>query len=158
MKLFCDTLASGKYIPTKYANKGAAGGQNISLPLSWMEIPGGTKSFALSMIDRHPSAKGFVHWVVINISANARGISEGASRNPRKLPAGSVELRSGFGDTGYGGPQPPRGSSPHEYLITIYALNTPQLELGPTSPYTQFQTELTGRVLDSADLVAVFGG
>jgi hypothetical protein len=105
---FCDALASDKYIPAKYANKGTSGGQNISLPLSWTDIPHGTKLFALSMINRHPSAKGFVHWVMINMSANARGISEGASRNPRRLPAGSVELRNGFGDTGYGGPQPPK--------------------------------------------------
>jgi Raf kinase inhibitor-like YbhB/YbcL family protein len=157
MKLFCVALTSGKYIPTKYANKGTSGGQNISLPLSWADIPNGTKSFALSMVDRHPSAKGFVHWVVINISGNARGISEGASRNPRRLPAGSVELRSGFGDIGYGGPQLPKGSSPHEYLITLYSLNTPQLELGPISLFTEFQTELTGKVLHVADLVAEFG-
>ena len=145
-------------LAAKYANKGAAGGQNISLPLSWTDIPNGTKSFALSMIDRHPSAKGFVHWVVINMSANARGISEGASRNPRRLPAGSFELRNGFGDTGYGGPQPARGSSSHEYLITIYALNTSELQLGPISPFGQFQTELKGKALGSANLVATLSG
>jgi Raf kinase inhibitor-like YbhB/YbcL family protein len=156
MKLFCNALASGKYIPAKYANKGATGGQNTSLPLSWMDIPFGTESFALSMIDRHPSAKGFVHWVMINISANARGISEGASRNSRRLPVGSVELRNGFGDTGYGGPQPPKGSSSHEYLITLYALNTKELQLGPISLFEQFQSELTGKVLESVNLVAIF--
>ena len=157
MKLFCEVLASDKYIPAKYAGKGTAGGQNISLPLSWTDIPKGTKSFALSMIDRHPSAKGFVHWVVINMSANARGISAGASRNPRGLPTGSVELRNGFGETGYSGPRPPKGSSSHEYLITIYALNTSELQLGPISPFGQFQEELTGKVLDTANLVAIVG-
>jgi Raf kinase inhibitor-like YbhB/YbcL family protein len=158
MKLFCDALTSGKYIPAKYAAKGVAGGQNISLPFSWTDMPGGTQSFALSMVDRHPSAKGFVHWVVINISANARGMGEGASRNPRKLPAGSLELRNGFGDTGYGGPQFAKGSLPHEYVFTLYALNSPGLELGPTSPFPQFQAELSRKVLDSASLVAMFGG
>jgi Raf kinase inhibitor-like YbhB/YbcL family protein len=158
MKLFCDALASDKYIPAKFANKGTTGGQNISPPLSWTDIPSGTKSFALSMIDRHPSAKGFVHWVVVNMSANARGISEGSSRNPRRLPAGSVELWNGFGETGYGGPQLPKGSGSHEYLVTIYALSTSELQLGPISPFRQFQAELSGRVLDSANLVAIFSG
>ena len=158
MKLFCAALSSGKYIPTKYASKGVAGGQNISLPLSWTDIPSGTKSFAISIVDRHPSAKGFVHWLVINISANARGIEEGVSRDFRKLPAGSVELRNGFGNSGYGCPLLPKGSAPHEFLITLYALNTPELQLGSISPIAQFHAELPGKVLDSANLVATFGG
>jgi Raf kinase inhibitor-like YbhB/YbcL family protein len=158
MKLFCDALSSGKYIPAKYANKGAGGGQNVSLPFSWTDIPGGTKSFALSMVDRHPSAKGFVHWLVINMSANARGISEGVSQNSRKLPAGSVELRNGFGSTGYGGPLLPKGTRSHEYLITLFALSTPELQLGPISPFVQFQAELSGKILESANVTAIFGG
>ena len=156
MKLFCNALASGKYIPTKYANKGVSGGQNISLPLSWTEIPNGTKSFALTMVDRHPAAKGFVHWLVVNMSGHARGMTEGASRGLRRLPEGSIELRNGFGDIGYGGPQPPKGAGPHEYVITLYALNVPDLQIGPISPFRQFQGELTGKVLDSATLVGVF--
>jgi len=158
MKFFCVALSSGKYIPTKYASKGVAGGQNISLPLSWTDIPAGTKSFALSMIDRHPSAKGFAQWLVINMSANARGIDEGASLNHRKLPLGSVELRNGFGNIGYGGPLLPKGSAPHEFLITLYALSTPELQIGPISPIAQFQAEVSGKLLTSANLIATFAG
>lgn len=158
MKLFCAALSSGKYLPTKYASKGVAGGQNISPALSWTDIPSGTKSFALSIVDRHPSAKGFVHWLVINMSANARGVEGGASQNHRKLPMGSIELRNGFGNTGYGGPLLPKGSAPHELLITLYALNTAEFQLGPVSPIAQFHAELPGKVLDSANLVAIFSG
>ncbi len=156
MKVFCDALASGKYIPTKCANKTVNGGQNVSLPISWIDIPVGVKSFALSMVDRHPQAKGVVHWIVINMSENARRISEGASQTNR-LPPGSIELRNGFGTTGYSGPQLNKASGSHEYLITLYALNVTELELGPVSPYSQFKTELLGKVIDSASLIAVFG-
>jgi Raf kinase inhibitor-like YbhB/YbcL family protein len=157
MKLFCEALASERYIPAKYSSKGVAGGQNISPPLSWTDIPNGTKSFALSMIDRHPSAKGAAHWVVINMSANSRSIGEGASRNPRRLPPGSFELRNDFGDTGYSGPRPLKGSGSHEYLITLYALNTVELQLGPVSLPGQFQSELSGKVLGIASLIAKSG-
>ena len=156
MKLFCSALASGKHIPAKYANKGIPGGQNISLPLTWSGVPQGTKSFALSMVDQHPLAKGCVHWAVINMSANAREIAEDASGRPRRLPPGSIELRNGFGKTGYGGPQLPRGSSPHEYLIMLYALDAEELQFGPLSHFTQFQTEVPPKALDFSSLVAWF--
>lgn len=156
MKIFCDVLASSKYIPTKCAGKGTSGGQNVSLPILWTDIPVGVKSFALSMVDQHPSAKGIAHWVVINISSNARRISEGASQT-RRLPPGSVELRNGFGNIGYTGPQMAKGSGQHEYVITLYALNVNELQLGPISPFDQFQSELSGKVLAAANLTAIFG-
>lgn len=156
MKVFCSALASGKYVPTRCVGKSVSGGQNVSIPVSWTDIPTGVKSFAVSMVDHHPSTKGIVHWIVINISANARNINEGASLT-RKLPPDSVELRNGFGTIGYSGPQLPKRSGPHEYVITVYALRVKELPLGPISPFTQFQTELSGKVIDSASLVAVSG-
>jgi hypothetical protein len=45
------------------------------------------------------------------------------------MPAGSRELVNTFGDVGYGGPQPPRGSGPHEYHFTIHALRVPALSV-----------------------------
>jgi Raf kinase inhibitor-like YbhB/YbcL family protein len=157
MKLFCSALSSGKHIPTKYASKSVGGGQNVSLPLSWTEIPNGMKSFALSMVDRHPSAKGAVHWLIINMSANARGMVEGASGNSSRLPPGCLEIRNSFGDTGYTGPLISKGSAPHEYLMTLYALNVERLELGPISPFTAFESEVKKKILASASLVASFG-
>ena len=59
-----------------------AGGKNISLPLAWTDTPAGTKSFALSIVDPHPVARNWVHWLVINLPA-------GAASLPRSLAAAS---------------------------------------------------------------------
>ena len=41
------------------------------------------------------------------------------------MPAGSLEVENTFGDAGYGGPQPPRGTGAHDYRITVHALGVP---------------------------------
>ncbi len=118
-------------IPIKYVMPGA-GGKNVSLPLSWSNVPAGTKSLAVSIVDPHPVANNWVHWLVINIPPETKGLSEGASRN--SMPAGAVELKNSYGEIGYGGPQPPKGSGDHPYVVTLYALNVPRLDItGPTS-------------------------
>jgi len=57
-----------------------AGGKNISVPVSWKNVPAGAKSFALSIVDPHPVAQNWVHWLVINIPKEVTVIEEGASR------------------------------------------------------------------------------
>lgn len=155
MKVFSDALSGGKFIPTRCANKSVTGGHDISIPVSWTDLPKGTKSFALSMIDSHPSAHKAVHWLMINISPNTRSIGEGAST--RKLPQGTIELLNSFGLNGYTGPLTGTGRSGHEFVITVYALKVGELPLGPASRFEQFQQELPGKVIESAHVVAVFG-
>lgn len=155
MKVFSDALSGGKLIPTRCANKSVTGGHDISLPVSWTDLPKGTKSFALSMIDRHPSANIAVHWLMINISPNTRTIGEGAST--RKLPQGTIELLNSFGLNGYTGPSVVKGHGAHEFAITVYALKVGELPLGPASRFEQFQQEVAGKVIDSAAFVAAFG-
>ena len=92
-------------IPIQYVMQGA-GGKNLSIPISWENVPAGTKSFALSIVDIHPIAQNWVHWLAINIPKEATSIEEGASK--KKMPPGSVELKNSFGDIGYGGPSLPR--------------------------------------------------
>ena len=110
MELSSAAFKDGEKIPIQYVMPGA-GGKNISVPLSWKNVPSGTKSFALSAIDPHPVAQNWVHWLVINIPATATSLEEGASK--KKMPPGSIELKSSFGDVGYGGPQPPKGTGDH---------------------------------------------
>jgi len=110
MEITSAALKDGGKIPIQYVMV-PAGGKNISIPLSWKNAPPGTKSFALSIIDPHPVAQNWVHWFVINIPASTAFLSEGASR--KNMPGGAVELKNSFGETGYGGPQPPKGSGEH---------------------------------------------
>ena len=156
MKVFCPALLSGKFIPARFASKNVPGGQNLSLPISWSEVPPTTKSFVLSVVDHDPGAQRAVHWLVVNISHSARGIPEGASGAFRKLPAGSSELRNRYCNMMYDGPDIHKGSSAREYLVTVYALNVPELLLGPISPPGQFDKEIKGKVIDQATLVAIY--
>ena len=141
-------------IPIQYVMPGA-GGKNISFPLSWKNVPAGATSFALSMIDPHPVAQNWVHWLVINIPKETTSVEEGASK--KKMPPGSVELRNSFGDIGYGGPQPPKGTGDHPYVVTVYALTVEKLNLGVDTSLSAFQRALEGKVIESVSITGKFG-
>jgi len=149
MEISSSVFKEGEKIPIQYVMPGA-GGKNTSVPLTWKNIPPGTKSFALSMVDPHPVAQNWVHWLVINIPANMVSIEEGASK--KKMPPGAVELRNSFGDIGYGGPQPPKGSGDHPYVFTIYALNVEKLDLATNTSLNVFKKTLEGKILGSSTL------
>jgi Raf kinase inhibitor-like YbhB/YbcL family protein len=141
-------------IPIQYVMPGA-GGKNISVPLAWRNVPPGTKSFALSMVDPHPVAQNWVHWLVINLPANATSLEEGASG--KKMPSGSVELKNSFGDIGYGGPQPPKGTGDHPYVFTLYALKVEKIDLGANTSLAAFKKALEGKTLGSATITGKYG-
>ena len=140
-------------IPARHARP-AAGGDNVSIPLKWSGAPPGTKSFALSIVDHHPVARMWVHWLVINIPAEVLSLPEGASG--KHMPPGSVELINSFGDSGYGGPQPPVGSGSHTYVITVYALNVAWLDLEPNTTLAGFREALEGKILGKVSMTGTF--
>ena len=141
-------------IPIQHVMPGA-GGKNISIPLTWRNAPLGTKAFALSIVDPHPVAQNWVHWLVINIPPQVTSIEEGASR--KKMPPGSVELKNSFGDIGYGGPQPPKGTGDHPYVITLYALSVERLDLGVNTSLSAFKKAIEGKVIESGSITGMFG-
>lgn len=153
MEISSSAFKDGEKIPIQYVMPGA-GGKNVSIPLSWKNIPFGTKSFALSMVDPHPVAQNWVHWLVINIPANVASIEEGASE--KKMPPGSVELKNSFGDIGYGGPQPPKDTGDHPYVFTLYALNVERLVNANTS-LSAFKKALEGKILGSSTFTGKYG-
>ena len=141
-------------IPIQYVMPGA-GGKNISISLTWKNVPSGTKSFALSIVDPHPVAQSWVHWLVINISKEVISIEEGASK--KRMPAGSKELKNSFGDIGYGGPQPPKGTGDHPYVVTLYALNVDKMDLGANTSLGAFKKAIEGKVIESASVTGMYG-
>jgi len=141
-------------IPIQYVMPGA-GGKNISIPLGWKNVPTGTKSFALSIVDSHPVAQNWVHWLVINIPKEVTSIEEGASR--KKMPPGSSELKNSFGDIGYGGPQPPKGTGDHPYVVTLYALSVEKLDLGANTSLSVFKKAIEGKLIESASTTGMYG-
>src|SRR5690242_20523002 len=62
---------------------GDCGGDNISPPIAWRNVPQGTKSFALVMYDPDgQKGLGSVHWVAYDIPSDRRELPEGAGTDP----------------------------------------------------------------------------
>ncbi len=145
---------SGRPMPARFAAHGAAGGENLSPPLDWEDEPERTASLALICVDRHPAARNWVHWLVVDIPPGVHALAEGASG--WKIPQGSLELQSSFGRPGYGGPLPPPGSGAHHYEFTLYALSARHLGLTVGSDVEDFEESLTGKVLAEARTTGIF--
>jgi Raf kinase inhibitor-like YbhB/YbcL family protein len=154
MEISSTAFKDGEKIPIQYVMPGA-GGKNISIPLTWKNVPLGAKSFCLSIIDPHPVAQNWVHWLVINIPAQTTSIEEGASK--KKMPKGSIELKNSWGDPGYGGPQPPKGTGDHPYVVTLYALNVEKLDLGVNTSLSGFKKAIEGKLISSVSFTGKYG-
>ena len=148
MRLSSSAFQDGKAIPSKYAYHGVVGGKNISIPLTWVEISSEVKSFALSIIDPHPVAKNWIHWLAINIPKETTSLPEGCSG--KTMPQGCKELYNSYGTIGYGGPQPPKGSGKHPYVVTVYGLNIESLDLPQNASLAAFEKMIEGNITASA--------
>ena len=154
MHLTSSAFKDGGKITQQYVMPGA-GGQNLSLPLAWSGAPTGTKSFALTIIDPHPVARNWVHWLVADIPGDATSLPAGASG--QKMPAGAVELQTSWGKSGYGGPQPPPGTGDHPYVVTLYALNAAKLDLKPTDSWADLKKAMEGKIMATATITGYYG-
>jgi Raf kinase inhibitor-like YbhB/YbcL family protein len=113
----------GGMIPKHYTSDG----QNISPPLEWGAVPGGTESLALVVDDPDAPTGTWVHWVLFNLPADIKKLPENVS--PEKvLPNGAKQGINDFQQIGYGGPCPPKGT--HRYYFKLYALET-SLDIEP---------------------------
>lgn len=65
-----------------------------------------------------PLPDGFTHWTLYGIPATTSEIGSDADATFRPGP-------NDFGNTGYGGPQPPAGHGTHHYYFWVYALSRP---------------------------------
>jgi Raf kinase inhibitor-like YbhB/YbcL family protein len=150
LKLESPAFADGESIPIKYTCEG----EDISPELRWSNQPEGTKSLALIVDDPDaPDPKApkrtWVHWVLYEIPADAKGLPEGA----RPLPAGTREGVNDWDRTGYGGPCPPIGT--HRYFFKLYALDA---ALGDLSEPTKAELEqaMTGHILAQTELIGTY--
>lgn len=106
-------------------------GTNISPELNWSGEPVETKSFAITVYDPDaPTGSGWWHWLVFNIPAAVHNLAaDSGNLDKGHLPAGSVQSRTDFGKSGYGGACPPAGDAPHRYQFTVWALDIAELPL-----------------------------
>lgn len=131
-------------------------GKNISPPLTWKNIPKGTKSLVLIVDDPDapdPAAPKFtwVHWVLYNIPPGKTGFAEGAGNHPAET--GMQEGFSSWNRGGYGGPCPPIGT--HRYFFKLYALDTVIDDL--LSPLkADVEAAMKGHILGEAVLIGTY--
>jgi Raf kinase inhibitor-like YbhB/YbcL family protein len=120
--------------------------------LQWSGAPEGTKSFAITCYDPDaPTGSGFWHWTVANIPAHVTEIPRGGP-----VPDGAVEGRTDYGDTGFGGAAPPPGHGPHRYIFTVFAVDTPTLEVSPADSGAVFGFNLHFHTLAKASITATY--
>jgi Raf kinase inhibitor-like YbhB/YbcL family protein len=140
----------GHPIPTRYT----ADGEDISPPLSWTRVPGGTKSLALVCEDPDAPRGTWTHWVLFNLLPSAEALEEDVPPQAT-LPDGSVQGTNDFQRLGYGGPSPPPGK-PHRYYFRLLALDT-TLTLSPGAMPQQVLAAAQGHVLGQGQLMGTYG-
>lgn len=72
IKLTSSAFEEGGMIPAKYT----CDGEDISPPLSWENLPEGTKSIAIICDDPDAPIGTFVHWVLYNLPPETKKLEE----------------------------------------------------------------------------------
>jgi Raf kinase inhibitor-like YbhB/YbcL family protein len=150
IRLTSTAFTEGGTIPRKHT----CDGSDVSPPLAWDNVPGGTKSFALICDDPDAPMGTWVHWVLFNLPADTRSLPEAVPPD-KELPNGARQGTNDFRKIGYGGPCPPPGK-PHRYFFKLYALDTVlDLPAGSTKP--QVVKAMEGHVLAEGQLMGKYG-
>ncbi|MFP3976169.1 MAG: YbhB/YbcL family Raf kinase inhibitor-like protein [Dehalococcoidia bacterium] len=139
----------GEGIPDMYT----CNGQDISPPLTWKNVPIGTKALTLIVDDPDALGGAFTHWIVFNIPADSRELPAAIPSQDRLL-GGALQGKNGFGKTGYGGPCPPPGPA-HRYRFTLYALDKPP-DLKAGAARKQVLDAMEGTVLAQGQLTGTY--
>lgn len=140
MKLSSPAFEDGDHMPEKVGHPK----ENVNPALTIEDVPGEAESLVLIMDDpdaMEPAGKIWDHWTVWNISPDTREIGEGESPG--------AEGMTDFGETGYGGPNPPDGT--HTYRFRVYAVDR-KLDLPSASTKADVLEEIQGNIVDRAEL------
>jgi Raf kinase inhibitor-like YbhB/YbcL family protein len=140
-QLQSSVFAANGDIPAKFT----CDGKNVSPPLAWTGAPDGTKSYAL-IVDDPDAPK--THWVMYNMPVRFTQMPDATSPPPN--------AKEGLNDwkaKGYKGPCPSAGK--HQYVFTVYALDTALKLSGPPTK-AQLETAMQGHVLGQAPLTGMY--
>ncbi|HEX8031647.1 MAG TPA: YbhB/YbcL family Raf kinase inhibitor-like protein [Vicinamibacterales bacterium] len=146
----------GDPIPVKYTQAG----EQVSPEMKWTNVPKGTVTFLLHMLDpdvaRNKTTDTQVHWLVWNIPGTATGLPENVPKGG-DLPDGSHQI-SASGPV-YRGPGAPASGPQHHYTFELYALDT-KIDLpASTDAFEQraaAMKAIQGHILGKAVYVGLF--
>ena len=142
MKIESSAFKNRDKIPKKYTCEG----DNVSPPLSFRDIPDGSKSLALIVDDPDAPHGTFDHWIIWDLPGNTVDLKEGTSA--------SHNGKNSYGVLEYKGPCPPPGK-PHRYFFKLYALDT-LLNLKDGIEKKELENAMKGHILAEAELVGLF--
>lgn len=148
IKLTSTAFEQAGMIPPRYT----CDGEDVSPALNWDSVPETAKSLALVCDDPDAPMGTFVHWVLYNLPGDVRELPEDVPAEA-SLPNGARQGTSDFGQTGYGGPCPPRGT--HRYFFRIYALDTP-LDLAAGASRAELLEAMEGHILAQGQLMGKY--
>ena len=130
-------------------------GENISPQLSWSNMPAGTKSLALLLVDPEARAGlGFIHMVVYGIAPAIAGFAEGELSQPNNKFVGG---KNGSGLSYYQGTCIPQGIGMHHYTFTLIATDLEPSELPAGLTRDELFAKIAGHAKGAAGLVGLFG-
>ncbi|HZU38582.1 MAG TPA: YbhB/YbcL family Raf kinase inhibitor-like protein [Gemmataceae bacterium] len=148
-ELTSTAFEEGRPIPERYSGEG----ENLSPPLKWTDPPKGTQALALMCEDPDAPRGTFTHWIVFNMPAVSRELSEGTPTEG-VLPNGTVQGQNDARKVGYMGPKPPPGKA-HRYFFKLFALDRP-LHLKCHVGRGEFLEAIERHVLAEAQLMGTY--
>jgi Raf kinase inhibitor-like YbhB/YbcL family protein len=148
IQLSSSAFTRGKMIPMKYTCEG----QNISPPLEWEAVPGGTESLALIVDDPDAPNGTWVHWVLFNLPADTKELPENIPP-AETFENGMKQGRNDFRQVGYGGPCPPKGT--HRYYFKLYALDA-ELDLSAGVTKAKLEEVMEEHILAVGTLIGKY--
>jgi len=140
VKITSSAFQEGGTIPERFSKNG----QNTSPDLRIEGAPAEAKSLALIVDDPDAPVGLFTHWLVWNIDPKTTDFAEGSA------PSGAMQGKNDFGESGYGGPQPPSGT--HRYYFKIFALDR-MLDLKPGAKRKEVDAAMKGHVIAQGQLM-----
>jgi len=190
MLLTIPAFENGATIPEQYAFckfdavSHTKHGGNKNPKIVWSDLPDGTKSLVLIMvddkvpsvftdanqegklIDKNMPRTDFYHWVLIDIEPSLGEIKEGQDSNgvtqcgkkPGKQPYGITGVNSySPHNGGYDGPCPPWNDELiHKYHFRLYALDIPTLNLDKYFTGPEVLAAMQGHVLNQAEWTGTY--
>src|SRR4029079_17976025 len=131
----------GAQIPVKFTQAG----EQVSPKLDWTNVPAGTLSFVVNMLDPDVAIQRGTetqpHWIVWNIPGTATGLPE-AMKAGADLPDGSHQI-SASGPQ-YRGPGAAANGPLHHYTFEVYALDT-KIDVAPAAGAQPIEAALATR-------------
>ena len=148
---------------------------NVSVPISWGDVPDGAVSLALLMDSTQYPGERHVHWLLWNIPVDLRDLPEAVANGPDAPSVGprAAQGTNSDGTVGWSGPCPEPVTlgvstsrtgtagglrsvadaerSTAEYYFTLYALDT-ELDLGPETDKNAFLRAIDGHVIAGGEL------